>query len=253
MKKCNTCGVDLADGVNWGAGAIKVGNLICKPCNAEKARAQWAARAPLRSAALAIKQAAIENINCETCGASFKPKMVTAKYCSNKCMQRAGYVRNPFNPATFGTGTTANRGRRQTEEHAMKRADSVAKNLAMTTRKCVKCGDEYTPTQPAQKYCSGRCWQAVSRKKKEKRSVVTIHKDHYEVLFALQGGKCKICGTESGSNGRGDKLAVDHCHATGHIRGLLCHKCNTALGLLQDNQANLQAAIDYLKEAELRI
>jgi len=43
------------------------------------------------------------------------------------------------------------------------------------------------------------------------------------------------------------KLVVDHCHSTGKIRGLLCHNCNRALGLMQDNVETLQNAIDYLK------
>lgn len=43
------------------------------------------------------------------------------------------------------------------------------------------------------------------------------------------------------------KLVVDHCHVTGKVRGLLCHNCNRALGLLKDSVDNLSKAIDYLK------
>lgn len=252
MKSCNKCGVELTKGNNWGVGAMKNGNNICLKCNAEKSRRLWAAGAPARAESLAKKLDAIANISCECCGVSFKPKITTAKYCSMKCQQRARYIKNPYNKDTFGTGTTANRGRRQTEEHVRKRAESAAMSLAATTRTCVKCGDCFTPTMAAQKYCSGRCWQSVAKAKKERKSTVRIHKDHYKVLFDLQNGKCKICGADSGSNGRGDKLAVDHCHATGHIRGLLCHKCNTALGLMQDSTETLQAAINYLIEAQSR-
>ena len=63
-----------------------------------------------------------------------------------------------------------------------------------------------------------------------------------EMLF-LQGGVCKICRRDGGDR----KLRVDHNHETGEVRGLLCHSCNTGIGLLQDDPEVLQAAIDYLR------
>src|SRR5262245_50008280 len=63
----------------------------------------------------------------------------------------------------------------------------------------------------------------------------------YAALLAKQGGACAICRKRS--KGR---LCVDHCHLTGTVRGLLCRKCNTALGYLNDDQASLVAALAYL-------
>ena len=54
-----------------------------------------------------------------------------------------------------------------------------------------------------------------------------------------------ICG---GSCGSGRRLAVDHNHTTGKVRGLLCSNCNTLLGKAKDNVNILQAAIDYLND-----
>jgi Recombination endonuclease VII len=63
----------------------------------------------------------------------------------------------------------------------------------------------------------------------------------YDVLLAKQGGVCAICGKASKKT-----LCVDHCHATGTIRGLLCGKCNTGFGCFTDSQAAMMAAIAYL-------
>lgn len=69
--------------------------------------------------------------------------------------------------------------------------------------------------------------------------------EDYEVMFAEQGGVCKICGTDNPHN-RWRVFAVDHCHDTGKIRGLLCNKCNRGMGLLDDNPDRLLAAANYL-------
>ena len=49
------------------------------------------------------------------------------------------------------------------------------------------------------------------------------------------------------------KLNVDHCHITNKVRGLLCHDCNRALGLLKDNTSILSSAINYLQESATTI
>lgn len=70
----------------------------------------------------------------------------------------------------------------------------------------------------------------------------------YDNLFEDQGGRCAICGSEDSRNGnRG--LVVDHDHATGQVRGLLCGTCNTALGKFRDDPTILLSAISYLDRA----
>ena len=66
----------------------------------------------------------------------------------------------------------------------------------------------------------------------------------YENMFVNQDGACAIC---KGLNADGRRLHVDHCHETGRVRGLLCHSCNIALGLMKDDVERLEAAARYLK------
>jgi hypothetical protein len=70
----------------------------------------------------------------------------------------------------------------------------------------------------------------------------------YGQMLVAQNGKCAICkGDETATRGGKTKaLAVDHCHTTNKIRGLLCSECNQMLGKAKDNRATLLAAIEYL-------
>lgn len=79
-----------------------------------------------------------------------------------------------------------------------------------------------------------------------------INNDQYLELLRLQHYKCKICEVginEAPGVGRslGGVLCVDHDHKTNKIRGLLCSRCNTGLGLFYDDVLNLKNAIKYLE------
>jgi len=78
--------------------------------------------------------------------------------------------------------------------------------------------------------------------------------DVYEAILEHQGGVCAICGKAETMINSGSKrlqpLAVDHCHKTGRVRGLLCAKCNHALGNFDDSTALLRRAIKYLERAK---
>ena len=75
--------------------------------------------------------------------------------------------------------------------------------------------------------------------------------DAYDQQFIHQRGCCAICDkaeTALDALGRIKWLSVDHNHATGELRGLLCYKCNTGLGKLNDSIKVLESAIKYLEE-----
>lgn len=73
--------------------------------------------------------------------------------------------------------------------------------------------------------------------------------DQWEKMHEEQGGVCAICkACESEKSTRYSNLAVDHCHATGRVRGLLCNACNRAVGFLQDDPARARRLAEYLEE-----
>lgn len=66
-------------------------------------------------------------------------------------------------------------------------------------------------------------------------------------MCAKQKNVCCICKQKCNTR---KTLSVDHDHKTGKIRGLLCVKCNTALGMLNDNIGTFENAINYLRNFE---
>ena len=86
----------------------------------------------------------------------------------------------------------------------------------------------------------------IERKSKLKMAYgITV--EQYNDMLDKQKGKCAIC-TVKKPGGRTKMFFIDHCHNTGKVRGLLCMRCNTGLGLFLDNPKFLLNAISYLKE-----
>lgn len=92
----------------------------------------------------------------------------------------------------------------------------------------------------------------IGSKEHSLRKQYGIGLKEYMQMYESQGGNCAICNLYcepyiSGSNGK-NVLAVDHCHDTGKIRGLLCAYCNKAIGAFRDSEKLLTSAIKYLKK-----
>ncbi len=68
--------------------------------------------------------------------------------------------------------------------------------------------------------------------------------EDYQRMHDKQAGKCAICGRTE-NNGR--NFSVDHCHRTNKVRGLLCNRCNRAIGMFADNIEHMKAALFYLE------
>lgn len=77
--------------------------------------------------------------------------------------------------------------------------------------------------------------------------------EDYVIFLEKQNFKCAICNKDLVVPGQGeyngnDTAVVDHNHTTGIVRGLLCRKCNKALGGFSDSAVILQTALNYVKD-----
>lgn len=87
-----------------------------------------------------------------------------------------------------------------------------------------------------------RAWRAANPAAAlaaDRRKLYGVSTETVEGLVAAQGGVCAICR-------QAEPHCVDHCHATGRIRGMLCKACNAGLGLLRDDPTLMRAAAKYL-------
>jgi hypothetical protein len=131
-------------------------------------------------------------------------------------------------------------------------------SVSVQVKWCNKCNsdkplDEYWKNQLYCKDCQ-RAYRRDNLDAKERsgrfsweyglRSKFNMTAEDYYELLENQGEVCAICGKDDGAR----RLAVDHCHRTGRIRGLLCRKCNMAIGLLQDDSGIVLQAYSYLTE-----
>jgi hypothetical protein len=77
------------------------------------------------------------------------------------------------------------------------------------------------------------------------RGVANFSVGDFDLFLKEQDGKCAICNK---SDHLGTALSVDHEHATGRVRGLLCRKCNSVLGIFEEDITRFASAIAYLEK-----
>ncbi len=94
---------------------------------------------------------------------------------------------------------------------------------------------------------------AAGRDKIKSTYGITLE-DKYQI-FLKQGSMCAICKSTEHCGARAiypsnrpevDGWAIDHCHATGAVRGIVCSRCNVMLGMARDSITTLSAAVEYL-------
>ncbi len=125
--------------------------------------------------------------------------------------------------------------------------------------RCKECSNQSQKKHKLNNPDSLREWQKLYRQKNydtkirwhRLKNMFGIDKNIYEEMLSQQNSVCAICKqpesfkSKIGRN-RSEFLCVDHCHDSGNIRGLLCRKCNAALGGFNDSIKMLETAINYL-------
>lgn len=118
-----------------------------------------------------------------------------------------------------------------------------------TTKVCGACNrelsmDEYPTDNSRWDHKYPYCKDCANAKSRSRNHAVRLQRhglssNEYDTLLDLQNGICAICDRPS-------KLHIDHDHATGKVRGLLCRSCNHGLGNFKDDTTILVSAIKYL-------
>lgn len=147
-------------------------------------------------------------------------------------------------------------GYKQTAEHVARRTAARKANLSKMKR-CPSCGmskDRETGFYKHKNRTSGYCIECSRGNNEAQREIQKdswvrrtygISLKEYKVLLEDQNNACAICKREASVFKK--SLAVDHCHDSGKIRGLLCGSCNRGIGLLQESAEVLTNAVEYLK------
>lgn len=103
-------------------------------------------------------------------------------------------------------------------------------------RICRWCATPFERASARARYCATSCTDKGTRIIK----VYGLHPEQYRDLLARQGGACASCEEPSAD------MHIDHCHASGVVRGILCGACNLAAGLVLDSPERALALRDYL-------
>lgn len=98
-------------------------------------------------------------------------------------------------------------------------------------------------------------YKAIRRANRQKTYITEAAKKYRitkeEVVILLKNKECACCKQPFDSKIALKKCNIDHCHITNKVRGLVCSRCNTVLGLCEDNQYILSQIIKYLKRQTL--
>ncbi|ERR1700677_3375205 len=222
--------------------------------------------------------------SCLHCGTEFVKASGVQKYCTAECRNAATILHGPVREVSCkGCSTkfetTDARKNYCGNECRWKHLNSIRPTSKTEFRDCVVCGKAFQPMQktgPGRKWCSEPCRHvmggnpvrlakmasgeadaaqlhaaSVAKRRHSLKKTFGISLEQFNMMLEQQNGVCAICKQpETAKNGWNSKtrfLAVDHCHSTGKIRGLLCTQCNQGLGNFRDDAARMKAAIHYLE------
>lgn len=113
----------------------------------------------------------------------------------------------------------------------------------------------YLKNKESMLYIKREYYKRNSKKLRDKRIInqYGISQNEYDEMFIKQGGVCEIClKVETSKQGEVLKsLSIDHDHESGKVRGLLCGRCNAAIGLLKEDIELFEKAKKYLLKYDI--
>jgi hypothetical protein len=184
--------------------------VTCEECGSEFGARQRNQRHCSTTCQVIAKRNTPRERDCDSCGARFQPPQHRSRTCSRTCAQRLA---------------------------------RAAAAPARPSRPCATCGDDFQPFNQRHRFCSPACSKERAHLESLLRITYGLTFDEYQAMAEAQGNRCAICRQEDTT-----RLAIDHDHETGKVRGLLCRRCNIALGLLGDDASQVMAAAAYLIE-----
>lgn len=213
-------------------------------------------------------------VTCARCGDLFvqwsrgRPALVCLA-CGSRCavdgcdrpVRTAGFCNTHYERQRRGAEVSAPVQRRERGERLCKvsgcgqRRGRSAIYCTMHLNRVLRLGEPGSPERHAAPW-----GQAVWDTPAERRRVARLWKfgltpQAFDELLAAQGGRCAICRTDDPRGNRVKTWSVDHDHACCPgpmscgkcVRGLLCNRCNRAIGLLRDDPAVIESAAAYLR------
>ena len=145
----------------------------------------------------------------------------------------------------------------------MRQSRAANSDRPMCMSECRRCLDvrkkgwfSSSPEAVARAAASRAAWHALHPERRaeadrnyQRKKKYGITPEGYATLLSAQDGKCAICGVARAADKRVEYFCVDHDHATGAVRGLLCISCNFGIGALGDTVDGLLKAVEYLRGA----
>ncbi|MFD6554575.1 endonuclease VII domain-containing protein [Streptomyces sp. NPDC058398] len=122
-----------------------------------------------------------------------------------------------------------------------------------TQPRCAACTARIATESQGRKNAARRVEVNPSRRQVNLRDLLKklygLTLDEYAAMLARQDGRCAICGSPPDPDGvkAASRLHVDHDHATGAVRELLCNRCNMGVGYFRDDPDLLRAAAEYIE------
>ena len=180
----------------------------------------------------------METRACKTCGVE---SPLTGEFFHRSKVNRGGFIpsckecRSAISAARWKTIPVEERKRRGQAHYAKHRERQKAYRKVYLSRPEVKAR---RAAWHREQYAKNPDFQI-----KHRTRLYGLSPEVYAAMLNAQAGRCPGCGSDGG----GRSLHIDHDHATGKVRGLLCGPCNRALGMARDSASTLRSLADYLE------